>query len=406
MRVALVHHWMVSARGGERVLAELSRLFPGATLFTLVHDPVACPAPPGVARVVTSPLQHLPAASRSFRALLPLLPRAYAALDLSGHDLVLSSDAALAKTVRIPSGVPHVCLCYSPPRWAWDLSEVYLRRAVPAPLRPLARALLAGTRRADREAAGRVTRFLAISQHVRARIARCYDRDSQVVYPPIDTDFFSISRVSGGADPAERPYLALGEAVPYKRFDLALAACRALDRPLVVAGGGRRLAALRALAGPRTRFVPDPDDAQVRELYRGCRALLFPGEEDFGLVPLEAMACGRPVIALARGGATETVIDGVTGCLYPEGSGAGASSDSGLALDGASSGPGEVGPLIAALRRFESLEDGLDPRAARARAEEFSTARFDASLLGALGDLAAVAAATGTPLGATPLDPR
>jgi len=380
-RVALVHHWLVSRRGGERVLAALSRLVPGATLHTLVHDPRACPAPPEVAAVRTSPLQHLPAAPRSFRALLPLHPWAFRRFDLSGRDLVLSSDAALAKTVRVPAGARHVCYCYSPPRWAWDLSELYLRQSVPAPARPLVRAVLARTRAADLRGAAGVSRFVAISEHVRQRIARCYGRPSDVVYPPVDTEYFTPEPDAGrpgagrtaASDGAPRPYLLLGEAAPYKRFELALAACRLLDRPLVVAGGGRSLRRLRELAGPRTQFIADPDDAAVRALYRGCRALLFPGEEDFGLVPLEAMACGRPVIALARGGATETIVDGVTGCLYPDGAAQSAPGDAGTAGRAAL----EAQPLVAAIERFERLlEARLDPAAARARAERFSTARF------------------------------
>jgi glycosyltransferase involved in cell wall biosynthesis len=351
-RVALVHHWMVRRRGGERVLAELARLLPGADLYTLVHDPRRMPAPAEVASVTTSPLQRVPLGRHLYRPLVPLLPTLYRAMDLSGHELVLSSDAALAKTVSIPAGARHVCYCYSPPRWAWDLAEVYLQRSVRAPLRPLVRALLGPARRADREAAQRVTRFVAISEHVAGRIERCYGREADVIYPPADTAFFT---PGGHAADGERPYLLLGQAVAYKRFDVGVEACRLLDRPLVVAGGGPLFDELARRAGARTRFVRRPDDEQVRELYRTCRALLFPGEEDFGLVPVEAMACGRPVIALARGGATETVVDGVTGCLYEGDDPAG---------------------LASAMRRFESLESGLDPDAAVRRAREFSVARF------------------------------
>lgn len=376
-RVALVHHWLVRRRGGEKVLETLARMLPGASLFTLVHDPARCPAPPGVSRVVTSGLQRVPGLRRGgFRALAPLLARFYGGLDLSGHDLVVSSDAALAKTVRVPDGVPHLCVCYSPPRWAWDLRDTYLERSVPRPLRPLARAGLSAVRRADAEGARGVTRFVAISEHVAERIARAYGREADVIHPPVDTAFFTpaidaeqarhdldavlaasntgstseqgaaqgaAARPAHGspADGAEtrgsalreHPYLLLGEAVTYKRFEDAVDACARLDRPLVVAGGGPRWRDLVRRAGPRTRFVPRPTDTQVRTLYRGARALLFPGEEDFGLVPVEAMACGTPVIGLGRGGLVETVVDGETGVLYDA--------------------PGSA-PLAAAMTRFEA----------------------------------------------------
>ncbi|MGQ0553215.1 MAG: glycosyltransferase [Planctomycetota bacterium] len=351
-RVAIVHHWMVARRGGERTLEALARLLPGAALFTLVHDPLRCPAPSGLQAPRTTALQWLPGGRRFFRLALPLLPTFYRQLDLAGHGFVLSSDAALAKTVRVPAGARHICYCYSPPRWAHDLRELYLQQSVPALLRPLARALLVRTADVDRRAADQVTEFLAISQHVAARIERCYGRKAEVVYPPVDTEFFRPATPVPGA---ERPYLLLGEAVPYKRFDLAVEACRRLQRPLIVAGSGQGHAALRRRAGPLTRFVREPDDTQVRALYRGCRALLFPGEEDFGLVPLEAMACGRPVVGLRRGGLGESVLDGHTGVLYDEPS---------------------VDALVAALQRFEAMEAQFLTAACVARAAEFSTAHF------------------------------
>lgn len=372
-RVALVHHWLVRRRGGERVLADVAAALPGADLYTLVHDPSAVPLPAGVASLTCSPLQRLPAARRAPRLLAPLHRRAWRALDLSGHDLVVSCDAALAKTVRVPPGVPHVCVCLSPPRWAWDLSELYLRAQVPAPLRPLARRLLARVRRDDAEAAARVTTFVAISRHVAERIARCYGREAVVVHPGLPDGAFTPApdgRAPAGRAPAPDaglPYLLLGAMVPYKRFEAGVLACRALDRPLVVAGDGPLRRALRRLADPRTRFVRDPDDATVLALLRGCRALLFPGEEDFGLVPLEAMACGRPVVALGRGGATETVQDGITGVIYAP------AREPGLAA--------ETAALRAGIERFESLERTLVPADAIARARAFPAGRFRDGLL-------------------------
>ena len=372
-RTALVHHWLVRRRGGEKCLESFSRLLPGADLFTLVHDQQACPAPPEVARVITSRLQRKAAAPRHFRAWLPRFPTYFGEFDLSGYDLVLTSDASVAKTVRVPPGVPHLCYCYSPVRYAFDMREVYLKQSVPGPLRPVARVLLDHIAEADRQASRHVTRFIAISRHVAGRIERAYERESDIVYPPVDTGFFQPgpARESGSTDGGQstRPYLLLGEAVAYKRFDLAVEACRDLDRDLIVAGRGPHMARLKELAGPRTRFVIEPDDETVRDLYRGCRALLFPGEEDFGIVPVEAMACGRPVIALGVGGAAETVIDGETGVLY----------------GGSDGGPTRPRPelgsaLIDAIQRFESEENSFLQSNAVRRAGMFSVSAHERAM--------------------------
>ena len=383
-RPAIVHHWLVARRGGEKVLDALLELLPAAEVYTLVHDREACPLP---RRAVHVPAYaRLPGMTRAFRAALPWHGRAFASFDLSGHDLLVSSDAALAKSARSGPGVPHLCYCYSPPRWAHDLRETYLA-SLAAPLRPAARALLTRVADEDRKAADGVTQFVAISKHVAARIARCYGRAAEVVPPPVDTAFFTPVGAGGQAvieaelgplasgvaalaqRAGRRPYLALGHAVPYKRFDLAVAACRELGRPLVVAGDGPLFARLARGAGPDTLFVRRPTDVQVRALYRGAAALLFPGEEDFGLVPVEAMAGGTPVIARACGGATETVVDGVTGCLYDEEDGRAAHS------------------LAQAIVRFESLAASLDPRAAVESAARFSPAVFRRRLGAVLGRL-------------------
>ncbi|RKY17211.1 MAG: glycosyltransferase family 4 protein [Planctomycetota bacterium] len=325
--VALVHHWLVTRRGGEKCLDALSSLLPGASLYTLVHDEQRCAAPREVATLQTSALQRLPGWRRHFRLWAPAFSRLYAGLDVSAHAYVVSSDASLAKAVVKAPGARHVCYCYSPVRWAFDQRETYLAGSLPALARPLARVALARIAAADRRAATAVDHFLTVSEHVAERIRRAYGREAQVVHPPVDTDFFTpgtpddepplpaLTRAPWAS--GVRPYLLLGQAVSYKRFELAVDACRVLDRPLVVAGAGPRWGALRRRAGPRTVFVPSPDDQTVRALYRGCRALLFPGEEDFGLVPVEAMACGRPVVALGLGGAAETVQDGTTGILVP-----------------------------------------------------------------------------------------
>jgi glycosyltransferase involved in cell wall biosynthesis len=346
---------MVSRRGGEKVVEALAELLRGATLFTLVHDARRCPAPPFVSRVQTTWLQHVPLLRRRFRALLPVLPSLYRGLDLSGHELVVTTDAALAKSVRVPRGAWHVCYCFSPPRYAWDLQDTYLQRGVRPPLRPATRAVMARVRRLDWRAAQSVDRFIAVSAAVAERIRRCYRRDADVVPPPVDTTFFAPGDGEALPDPADRPYLALGAVVPYKRFEDAVDACRRSDRTLVVAGDGPGFDALRRRAGSRTTFVRAPDDERVRELYRSCRALLFPGEEDFGLVPVEAMACGRPVVAWNRGGAAETVVPGSTGVLYDR-----------EGTDG----------LLEGLDAFESVEASLLDEDCVARATRYDRARF------------------------------
>ncbi len=359
-RVALVHHWLVRRRGGERVLEALAALWPGSDLFTLLHDADACPAPPHVRRVVTSAMQQAPLRRLAYRALLPMLPRFYRSFNLRDAEVVVTSDASVAKTVRVPDGAHHVCYCYSPVRYAWDLEDVYLERSVPRALHGAAKQMLKRVRRDDWIASRQVDRFVAVSRHAARRIERAYSASCDVVYPPVDLTRFTPSDEADAGTTDEAPYLLLGEAVAYKRFDLAVAACRELDRPLVVAGDGPHFAALRAAAGPRTRFVQRPTDAEVAELYRDARALLFPGEEDFGLVPVEAMACGTPVIALGRGGATETVQDGVTGVLY------GANGD-------------DVEHLIAAIRHFEQRSH-WPAAACVAAAQRFSHDAFATSM--------------------------
>jgi glycosyltransferase involved in cell wall biosynthesis len=296
-------------------------------------------------------LNRIPGAVRHYPKLLPLMNGAFRAFDLSRFDLVISSSHACAKNVRTPPSTLHVCYCYTPMRYAWD--EGFLRgedlgRLTRLVLPPL----LWWLRRQDRRGASGPDAFVAISAHVAERIARYYGRDAVIVYPPIDVDhFLALTR---------RPhdyYLAFGRVVPYKRVDLAVAACSQLGRPLKVAGAGRALEAVGASAAGGVDFVGRVSEAQRDELLGGARALLFPGEEDFGIVPVEAQAAGTPVIAYGVGGAAESVIDGRTGVLYGEQSAEG---------------------LAGAIERFEQLT--FDDREVRANATRFSRARFRAEL--------------------------
>jgi glycosyltransferase involved in cell wall biosynthesis len=361
-RVVLVHDWLTGMRGGEKCLEPLCRRWPGARLFTLLH--ARGRVSPAIERLRprTSFLQRFPRVNRYYRYLLPLMPLA-ASWRLPACDLVVSLSHCVAKAARPPRGVPHVCYCFTPMRYAWHLREAYFGGRLGRLRSALVGRLLAALRDWDRRTSDRVTEFVAISRTVQARIAECYGRTSTVIYPPVDTDFYR-----PGPVPREDYYLAVSAFAPYKRLDLAVAACRRLGRKLVVIGSGQDAARLAALAGPTVRLLGWQPDEVIRDHFRRCRALLFPGEEDFGIVPVEAMACGAPVIAYARGGATETVLPlggsaAPTGVLFSE------QSPDGLA---------------GAVERFEANESAFAPAALRRQAVRFNAGRFADELFGLL----------------------
>ncbi len=363
-RVVLVHDWLNGMRGGEKCLEVLCRHWPQAPLYTLLHRRGAVVSAIEDRPLHTSWLQRLPGVHGYYRYLLPLMPLAAAGWRIPACDLVVSFSHCVAKAACPPPGVPHVCYCFTPMRYAWHMRDAYFGGQSPRSIK--ARLLawtLQGLRDWDRRTAHRVTYFIAISRTVQQRIAECYGRDSTVIYPPVDTDFYCPAPV-----PRDDYYLVLSAFAPYKRIDLTIAACNRLKRHLVVIGTGQDEARLRALAGPAVEFLGWQPDTAIREHLRRCRALLFPGEEDFGIVPLEAQACGAPVIAFGRGGATETVLPlGTT----PE--------PTGLWFT-------EQTPdcLIAALESFESRQDQFDPAAARRQALRFHVTRFAEELLGYL----------------------
>lgn len=358
MRVALVHDWLTGLRGGERVLDELAGLFPDADLFTLVHVPGSTTARIDSLRIHTSPLQRWSGSARHYRELLPLLPWAVRQLRIDGYDLVISVHHAMAKAARIAPGTRHLCYCLTPMRYAWDAADVYLgrgiRRAVAAPL-------LAGLRRFDRASAtpDRVTRLVAISEYVRERTRRHWDRDAAIVYPPIDIETFQPD-----GRPPDDFYLLVGAFVPYKRADLAIETFASLGRRLIVVGDGPLRAALERRVLPGVELVGRVSESELARLYSRCRALVYPQEEDFGIAALEAQASGRPVIAFGRGGAVETV-------LPLSGPPDTAARATGVHFDAQT-----PEALTDAVRRFEAAEPFFDAKLIRSHAERFSAARF------------------------------
>jgi glycosyltransferase involved in cell wall biosynthesis len=315
VRVALIHDWLTGMRGGEKVLEVLCGLYPRADIFTLFHQRGSVSPLIERHRIETSLVQWLPLARTHYRRYLPLFPFAIEQFDLDPYDLVVSSSHCAAKAVVPPGRARHLCYCHSPMRYAWDQFDAYFGPARTGRLasRWIYRPVLARLARWDAATAARVHRFTANSAHVAGRIRRYYNRVATVVYPPVDTIFFHPAALSTGSH-----FLIVSALVPYKRIELAMAACDRVGARLRIVGDGPDRARLEAAAGPDVTFLGYLSDAAVRDEYRRALAVVLPGEEDFGIVPVEAQACGRPVVALGRGGALETVVDGENGVLFAE----------------------------------------------------------------------------------------
>ena len=352
--VALIHDWLTGMRGGEKVLEVLCERYPGAEVFTLLHLPGSVSPIIERTRIHTSPLQHLPGVRHYYRQCLPLFPTLVERFDLSRFDLVISSSHCVAKSAIVGPRAVHVCYCHTPMRYAWDQFDAYFgaERLGLIPSAFMHRAMRA-LARWDRETASRVGRYVTNSHHVARRIERYYNRQASVVHPPVDTLFFrpdpSVAAADGGC-------LIVSALVPYKRIEIAIEACRLARVPLRIVGGGPerpRLERAAAQRGADVTFLGRLSDDQVREEYRRAALVLMPGEEDFGIVPLEAQACGRPVVALARGGAVESIVPDETGILVNDQT------------------PGAFAEAVRS-----ALDRRFDGAIIRRHAERFSRARF------------------------------
>jgi len=356
MRAAIVHYWLLNQRGGEKVLDAICRLLPDADIFTLFCDPETLSAEVRRHRITTSFLNPL---RRWHRSLLPLMPLALESFDLRGYDLVVSSESGPAKGVITSSHTRHLCYCHTPMRYLWDLYPAYRnewtrsrwKRAAMTPLSSYLRLW-------DFAGAARVDRFLANSENVRRRIWKTYRRDSEVVHPPVDVENFHWK-------PADDYFLIVSELVPYKQVDVAVRLFAGTGRRLKIAGSGPELRRLQKMAAPNVEILGRVSDADLRDLYSRSRALLLPGEEDFGIAPVEALASGKPVIALGRGGALETVPPG-GGVFYDDASPEG---------------------LAEALQRFEILEPEIRPTELQAHARRFAEPEFAGKMAAALAEL-------------------
>jgi glycosyltransferase involved in cell wall biosynthesis len=333
-------------RGGEKVLEVLCELYPDADILTLFHQRGSVSPAIERHRIVTSWLQQLPFATRHYRRYLPLFPSAIERFDLEPYDLVISASHCVAKSVIPGARSRHICYCFSPMRYAWDQFDAYfgVDRVGAVASRLLYRPVMSRLARWDAATSVRAHRFVAISDYVAGRIGRYYNRRASVVYPPVDTVFYR----PGGLAP-ETHFLIVSALVPYKRIDLAIAGCRLAGVPLRIVGDGPERLRLERMADRTVTFLGALSNESIREEYHRARAFILPGEEDFGIAPLEAQACGRPVVAFARGGARETVVDGETGVLFQDSTPA---------------------SLAAALSRLATL--GIDPVRVRQHAERFS----------------------------------
>jgi glycosyltransferase involved in cell wall biosynthesis len=367
MKVALVHDWLTGMRGGERCLEAFCELFPDADLFTLLHVPSTVSSRIESMRIHTSFLQNLPGIEKYYRYTLPLMPWAISSFNLNGYDLILSSSHCVAKGVRNAGGSAHICYCFTPMRYIWDQFDIYFSgrgRWVQSIFMRLLRPFLKNW---DVRSNRGVHQFIAISRHIQKKIENSYQRESTVITPPVNTRFYSPS-----SEPREDFFLIVGALSPYKRVDLAVEAFNELGYPLRIIGAGPEMPYLRTIAASNIQFLGWIADEQVRSHYARCRALVFPGEEDFGIVPLEAQAMGCPVIALGKGGALETVIP-EPGSWKPQ---TGIPEEKTQKPTGLFFYQAEKESLCQAIEHFNTVETRFDANEIREHALEFNLDQF------------------------------
>jgi glycosyltransferase involved in cell wall biosynthesis len=354
LRVAIVHDWLNQIGGAEGVLETLVEMFPGAAIYTSIYWPDAMPALYRQWDIHTTWMDRLPGIHRRHQPYLLFYPLAFGGLELRGFDLVISNKSAFCMGVQTAPGTRHLCYCLTPTRFVWDYENYVRREQVGAFTRSLVRPFLGRLQRWERAAADRVGTFVAISGAIQDRVRRYYERESDIVYPPVDTARFVPSPQGGNDD----YFLIVSRLVPYKRIDLAVRAFTDLGLPLWIAGSGRDRASLEAMAGDNVRFLGRVPDEDLGRLMARCRAFVFPGLEDFGIAPVQAMAAGRPVIAFAGGGALDYVVEGVTGTFFHEQS---------------------PGSLVDTVSRFDAA--AFAPSEIRAHAEKFDAQVFKTNLM-------------------------
>lgn len=311
LRVALVHDWLTGMRGGEKCLEVICELFPDAPIYTLLHLKGAMSPVIESKEIHTSAVQRFPFVEQKYRMYLPVFPVAIESFDFSGYDLLISTSHCVAKGAIPRSDALHICYCFTPMRYVYEMYNEYFGKGQAGIATRTAMSFIAPLLRWwDKKTANRVHHYVAISDHVRERIRRHYSREAEIVFPPVDTERFQLSLKDNGY------YLIVSALVPYKRVDLAIQAFNKNGARLIVVGKGPDEAKLQRAANSTIEFVGWKNDDELTRLYAGCKALVFPGEEDFGIVPLEAMACGKPVIAFGKGGVLETVQDGISGVFF------------------------------------------------------------------------------------------
>ena len=357
MKVALVHDWLTGMRGGEKCLEVFCDIFPDADLYTLICKKNSLSSSINKMHIKAAKLQSFPFVEKYYRYLLPIMPTAIEQFKLKGYDLILSSSHCVAKGIITDKNSLHICYCHTPMRYIWDLSSQYFSKTNTGPVTrfifPFVKKYLQNW---DIKSSEKVDYFIANSKNVSERIKRIYNRNSDVIYPPVNTKFFELS------DNVDDYYLIVSAFAPYKRIDLAIKAFNQLGYPLKIIGGGQCERQLRQMAGPNIKFLGFIEEKKIKQYYSRCKAFIFPGEEDFGITPLEAMSSGRPVIAFGKGGALETVIpfdsdnDNGTGIFFHEQA---------------------EKSLIGAIQKFEKIEGKFNSKKIRNHTLQFDREVFE-----------------------------